>query len=67
MEMVRRDLSDDAVAVLCSYPAGILPDDSSDPDTAENTIRASMEQHERDFYTMLNLSAWIIEANGVTK
>lgn len=66
-EMIRCELSDDAVAVLCSYPAGVLPGDPSDLYSAEHTIRASMVAHDQDFYTMLNLSAWIIEANGVAE
>ncbi len=66
-EMVLHELSDDAAAVLCSYPAGALSDDPSDPYAADRIIHARMEQHELDFYTMLNLSAWIIEANGVAE
>ncbi len=66
-EMIQRELSDDAVAVLCSYPAAILSDHPSDPYTAKDLIHARMVQHDQDFYTMLNLSAWIIEANGVAE
>ncbi len=66
-EMIRCELSDDAVAVLCTYPAGVLSEDPDDPYTAEHTIRASRVAHDLDFYTMLNLSAWLIEANGVAE
>lgn len=66
-EMIRCELSDDAVAVLCSYPVGVLPGDPSDLYSAEHTIRASRVTHDQDFYTMLNLSAWLIEANGVAE
>ncbi|MBE6826934.1 MAG: DUF4173 domain-containing protein [Ruminococcus sp.] len=47
------DMSDDAAAVLCQYPALL-------DETGEREIARCLAGYERDFYTALDLSAWQI-------
>ncbi len=69
--MINRELSDDAVAVLSSYQNGELAAYNSTTNTTigytiDIMIQNSLDDYHNDFYQSLNLSAWIIQMNGVT-
>ncbi len=71
IEMINSELSDDAVAVLSSYQNGELAAYNSTTNTTTGytidiLIQESLNDYHNDFYQSLNLSAWIIQMNGVT-
>lgn len=65
-KMVYLDMSADAAAVLSTYRNGELAECNKGYITADDIIRRHLDACGDDFYLNLNLSAWILHANGVT-
>ncbi len=68
-EMIASDMSADAAAVLSTYQHGELAEynlEESEDTTVDRIIQRHLNACERDPYRNLNLSAWILRANGVT-
>lgn len=70
LEMVYRELSDDAVAVISTYQNGELSEYNVETPanryTVDSIIEDSLSDYREDFFKTLNLSAWMIQWNGAT-